>query len=145
MERRRLRHARERLDALEYRMDSISHLCLFATNFKFACTNFLKIKRTLLSAYILAMAWIESGGEYYNPFCSEPPFSSVTFDLSPCFQTTVVAAIPILVLVAFGLVEVFPLLRQRQAGIVLEKGGVDAFATKLVGQFRFIIDFSPSL
>lgn len=78
------------------------------------------------------MAWLESGGEYYTPFCSEPPFSTETFDLSLCFQKTVVAAIPILVLVAFGLVEVFPLLRQRQAGIVLEKGGVGAFRTKLV-------------
>lgn len=78
------------------------------------------------------MEWVQSRGELYNPFCSEPAFSKVNWDLSVCFQKTSIAAFPILVLVSFGLVELFPLLRQRQAGIVLEKGGAGAFTTKLV-------------
>lgn len=69
---------------------------------------------------------------WWNPVCSDYPFSEEHWDFSPCFEATVVQLVPLLPLaIASGLS--FPkLLRRFKNGERPEQGGRPAYLVKLV-------------
>lgn len=71
--------------------------------------------------------------DWWNPLCGEP-FSTVHWDFTPCFETTVVSPAPILLLVLAAFISFPALLRRYSSGERLEKGGRAAFGVKIVSR-----------
>lgn len=68
---------------------------------------------------------------WWNFACSQPPFATDSWDLSPCFQEEL-SFIPFAILVAIGGLA-FPTLASRyRNGDLPEKGGKSAYSVKVV-------------
>lgn len=74
--------------------------------------------------------------EWFNPFCSGSAFSTSRFDLSPCFQTTIIGSIPIVILALAGGLEFYDLYPKWRRGDRPERGGKAAFRIKVVSTYR---------
>ena len=72
---------------------------------------------------------------WWDPLCTAPVFDLHRWDLSPCFQRTVLAALSISLFFLLGGLEVRALLRRYAAGERPELGGQGARAIKVVRTF----------
>lgn len=69
---------------------------------------------------------------WWNAACSQPPFATDSWDLSPCFQQTTLSLVPLVLLAVVGGLA-FPSLATRyRNGDHPEKGGKGAYSVKLV-------------
>lgn len=72
------------------------------------------------------------GREWFSPFCDQAFKPEPEWDLTPCFQSTSVASVPIIILILAGSVQFIELLARYRAGDRPEKGGIAAYRFKLV-------------
>lgn len=73
---------------------------------------------------------------WWNPVCSDYPFSEEHWDFTPCFEATVVQLLPILLLAIGGGLGFPKLLRRFRSGERPEQGGRSAYVVKLVRSFE---------
>lgn len=69
---------------------------------------------------------------FWNPFCHSSPYSTGTWDFTPCFQDTTLSLIPFVLLGVVGGLAFPGLATRYKKGERPEKGGKDAYAVKLV-------------
>lgn len=78
-----------------------------------------------MTASMLTRDWI-------SPFCDDAFRPEPEWDLTPCFQTTTLQSLPVLILLSVGGIEFYELASRWRSGDRPEKGGIAAYRIKLV-------------